>query len=64
MPDILDKITRNGRALFLAYDQGFEHGPTDFNEANVDPEKVLEIADSGYFTGVILQTGPAEKYYW
>ncbi|HNP89047.1 MAG: 2-amino-4,5-dihydroxy-6-one-heptanoic acid-7-phosphate synthase [Microgenomates group bacterium ADurb.Bin219] len=64
MPDILDKITRNGRALFLAYDQGFEHGPTDFNEANVDPEKVLEIADSGYFTGVILQKGPAEKYYW
>ena len=59
----LGRITRNGKALFLAYDQGFEHGPTDFNEKNVDPKKVLEIADSGFFTGVILQKGIAEKYY-
>ena len=60
----LDKITRDGKALFLAYDQGMEHGPTDFDEDNVDPAKVLEIADSGYFTGVILQKGIAEKYYY
>jgi len=64
MADILDKITRGGKALFLAYDQGFEHGPTDFDDENVDPQKVLQIADSGYFTGVILQKGIAEKYYW
>lgn len=63
MADILSKITRDGKALFLAYDQGFEHGPTDFNDENVDPEKLLKIADSGYFTGVILQKGIAEKYY-
>ncbi|MGB9637396.1 MAG: hypothetical protein ACPLY7_01210, partial [Microgenomates group bacterium] len=59
----LSKITKQGRALFLAYDQGLEHGPTDFNEENVDPAVVLKIADSGYFTGVILQKGVAEKYY-
>jgi len=64
MSGILDKITRNGKALFLAYDQGFEHGPTDFNDENIDPQKVLQIADCGYFTGVILQKGIAEKYYW
>lgn len=64
MADILSKITKNGKALFLAYDQGFEHGPTDFNDENVDPEKVLKIADSGDFTGVVLQKGIAEKYYW
>lgn len=63
MSDITEKITRNGKALFLAYDQGFEHGPTDFNDESMDPEKVLQIADSGYFTGVILQKGIAEKYY-
>lgn len=63
MTDLLDKITRHGKALFLAYDQGFEHGPMDFNEENVDPEKVIQIADSGYFTGVILQKGIAEKYF-
>jgi class I fructose-bisphosphate aldolase len=60
----LNKITKNGKALFLAYDQGFEHGPTDFNDENIDPQKVLQIADYGYFTGVILQKGIAEKYYW
>lgn len=60
----LDNITREGKALFLAYDQGMEHGPTDFDEDNVDPAKVLEIADSGYFTGVILQKGIAEKYFY
>jgi len=64
MADILSKITRNGKALFLAYDQGFEHGPTDFNDENIDPEKVLQIADSGNFTGVILQKGIAEKYFY
>lgn len=63
MTVLLNKITRDGKALFLAYDQGLEHGPADFNEENVDPKKVLEIADSGYFTGVILQKGLAEKYY-
>lgn len=59
----LEKITKQGKALFLAYDQGFEHGPSDFNEENVDPKRILEIAESGFFTGVILQKGVAEKYY-
>ncbi|MFZ5365891.1 MAG: class I fructose-bisphosphate aldolase [Patescibacteria group bacterium] len=63
MENDLDKITKNGRALFLAYDHGMEHGPADFDDQSVDPEKILEIADSGYFTAVILQKGIAEKYY-
>lgn len=61
--NLLKKITKNGRTMFLAYDQGMEHGPTDFNDESVDPAKILEIADSGYFTGVIFQKGVAEKYY-
>jgi len=61
--DILKNITKDGKALFLAYDQGIEHGPTDFNDENVDPQYILKIADSGYFTGVILQKGVAEKYF-
>lgn len=59
----LSKITRNGKALYLAYDQGMEHGPADFDDENVDPEKILKIATSGNFTGVIFQKGIAEKYY-
>ncbi|MGI5825916.1 MAG: class I fructose-bisphosphate aldolase [Patescibacteria group bacterium] len=59
----LSKITKDGKALLLAYDQGMEHGPTDFNDENVDPQKILDIAESGFFTGVIFQKGIAEKYY-
>lgn len=60
----LGKITKNGRAMFLAYDQGMEHGPEmDFNDESVDPAKIIKIAESGYFTGIILQKGVAEKYY-
>lgn len=59
----LSKITKDEKALFLAYDQGLEHGPSDFNDENIDPEKIIEIASSGFFTGVIFQKGIAEKYY-
>ncbi len=59
----LDKITNNGKAMFLAYDQGMEHGPADFDDENVDPDEILKIATSGKFTAVILQKGIAEKYY-
>ena len=56
-------IERNGRVMLLAYDQGFEHGPVDFNDKNVDPEFIINLAESGYFTGVIFQEGIAAKYY-
>lgn len=54
---------REGRVFLLSYDQGFEHGPTDFNERNVDPAYIMELANSGYFTGVIFEEGVAAKYY-
>lgn len=58
----LNKILRKGKALFLAYDQGLEHGPTDFNDKNVDPNYIIDIAKKGKFTGIIFQKGIAEKY--
>src|SRR5512137_257706 len=58
----LKRITRRGKALFLAYDQGIEHGPTDFNDKNVDPKYIIKIAKEGKFTAVIFQKGVAEKY--
>lgn len=54
---------KNGKVMLLAYDQGFEHGPVDFNKVNVDPEYIVGLADSGFFTGVIFQEGVAAKYY-
>jgi fructose-bisphosphate aldolase, class I len=62
--DQIGKVLRNGKCLLLAYDQGFEHGPTDFNDENVDPDFILKIAkEAGVFTGVVLQAGVAEKYW-
>lgn len=59
----LDKITSKGRALFLAYDQGMEHGPSDFDGENINPDYILKIGLNGGYTGVIFQKGIAEKYY-
>lgn len=62
--NVMDKFLRNGSGLLLAYDQGFEHGPSDFNAKNVDPAYILDIAKkSGVFTGIIFQKGIAERYY-
>lgn len=54
---------QKSRGILLAYDQGLEHGPTDFNERNVDPAFIMELAVAGKFTGVVFQKGLAEKYY-
>jgi class I fructose-bisphosphate aldolase len=59
----MNKILKNGYGMLLAYDQGFEHGPTDFNEKSANPAWIMDIADSGYFTGVICQKGIAARYY-
>lgn len=58
----LAKLFPNGRGLFLAYDQGFEHGPSDFSGENADPAFIMKLADSGHFNGVICHRGIAEEY--
>ncbi|MFH1392645.1 MAG: aldolase [bacterium] len=49
--------------LLLAYDQGFEHGPEDFNAQNINPDYIINLAQKASFDGVILQKGIAEKYW-
>ncbi len=59
----LSKITKKGKALYLAYDQGLEHGPSsDFDDDNIDPLYILDIAQRGRFNGVVFQKGIAGKY--
>jgi len=58
----LGKIVKNGRVLIIAMDQGMEHGPSDFNERNIHPEYVLDIAARGGFTGLAIQKGIAKHY--
>ena len=49
--------------LLLAYDQGLEHGPSDFNLNNVDPDYIIQIGIKGGYKGLILQKGTAEYYH-
>jgi fructose-bisphosphate aldolase, class I len=58
----LNLVLRNGKALFLAYDQGLEHGPTDFNDKNANPDYIIDIAKKGNYNCLIFQKGIAEKY--
>src|SRR3989338_5432870 len=59
----LNKILKRGKAMYLAYDQGMEHGPSwDFNDKNVYPLYILDIAQKGKYNAVIFQKGIAEKY--
>ena len=63
MKDYLKPFLKNGKAMFLAYDHGFEHGPKDLIGKSLDPEYILDLAVKGGYTGIILQKGIAEKYY-
>ena len=58
-----DVFIKDGRSLLLAYDQGLEHGPVDFDTTNADPNYILDIAVKGQYNGIILHHGIAEKYY-
>jgi len=59
----MDVFLSRNRSILLAYDQGLEHGPTDFNERSVDPGFIMDLATAGAFNGVVFQKGIAEKYY-
>ena len=59
----MEVFLKNNRGLLLAYDQGLEHGPTDFGEQNFDPSFIMELAIAGRFNGIIFQKGLAEKYH-
>ena len=52
------------KVMILAYDQGFEHGPREFVEhpEGANFEYILDIAQKGRFTGLVLHAGLAEKY--
>lgn len=56
---------KNGSALFLPYDQGFEHGPRDFfeNPLSADPHYIFNLAIEGGFNAIAIQIGLAEKFY-
>ncbi len=49
--------------VYLAYDHGMEHGPSDFNEENVSPRFVIDLARKAEVDAIILLKGVAKAYY-
>ncbi len=64
MEELKNRIMPDDKAMILAYDQGFEHGPREFVEhpEGANFEYILDIAKEGRFTGLVLHAGLAEKY--
>jgi class I fructose-bisphosphate aldolase len=58
-------ITRDGKALILAYDHGLEHGPVDFEPvpSTTDPGEVFDIATHDAVTAIAVQKGVVEAHY-
>jgi len=61
--DRVDTLFHKGKVLILAYDQGLEHGPTDFNLLNIDPQYIMDVGLEGRFSAIAAQAGIAEKYH-
>src|SRR3989344_4249365 len=59
----IKSISKGGKAFYLAYDQGFEHGPEEFDDSNVDPLEIIRIAKLGGYNGLIVHKGIADKYH-
>lgn len=65
IPGADSAITRDGKALILAYDHGLEHGPVDFEPVpeTSDPATVFDVGTHDAVTAVAVQKGVAEAYY-
>ena len=58
----MKKLETDGKTLFLAQDQGLEHGPIELEGETLNPDYIFNIAEKGEFDGFICQKGLAEKY--
>lgn len=59
----LDRIQKDGKIMMLAYDQGLEHGPEDFDDRNYNPEFILDIGNRGGYTCMTMQFANARKFW-
>jgi predicted phospho-2-dehydro-3-deoxyheptonate aldolase len=54
---LIDKKT--GKTVIIAFDHGFEHGPSDFPEKVLDPKVVVKAAADGGANGIMMHKGVA-----
>lgn len=58
----VQRLSTDGKALYLAQDQGLEHGPKELSGSPLDPHHVFHIAEKGECDAFICHKGLAEKY--
>ena len=58
----MKKLETNGKTLFLAQDQGLEHGAYELTGKSLNPDHIFSIAEKGEFDAFICHKGLAEKY--
>jgi class I fructose-bisphosphate aldolase len=58
----LKKLETKGKSLFLAQDQGFEHGPYELEGETANPDYLFHIAEKSEVDAFICQKGLAEMY--
>lgn len=58
----LKDLSTQDKYLFLAQDQGLEHGPQELKGKTLDPNYIFNIAEKGEIDAFICQKGLAEKY--
>jgi len=62
MERYIQPILKNNKCFILAYDHGFVHGGSDFNNKNCDINFIFDLALQGGFTGIVLHKGLAEYF--
>jgi len=58
----MKKLETKGKTLFLAQDQGLEHGAWELEGETLNPDYIFNIAEKGEVDAFICQKGLAEKY--
>lgn len=55
-------MMHKNKFMVLAMDQGFEHGPADFDDRNIDPDYVFQVAEKSPVSAIAVQKGIALRY--
>jgi len=54
-------LIKRGSALILAFDHGFEHGPAKYNNIDMSPKRIMDIAIKGSADALMVNKGIAKQ---
>ncbi|MBI4399283.1 fructose-bisphosphate aldolase [Candidatus Micrarchaeota archaeon] len=54
-------LKEDGRTVILAFDHGFEHGPAKYENIDIRPERIIEIAQKGNADAIMVHKGQIQE---